>query len=156
MRFLYPYKTIELKILFIYGSNFKREKNIFFVPPSVQIAAALVLLFIFVSALTLYTLRRKLRVLSNDFFSAVVDCWIPFIGGGNLRMDHRLERLFFGILLFGSFFIMCVFSGDLFDCVVSFLNAKVNTFEKLARINPPIYSIYELSWNEDLIRQKLM
>lgn len=153
---MYPYNTNELKVLFIYGSNFKREMNIFFVPPSVRIAAALVLSFIFVAAITLYTIRRKLRVLSNDLFSAVVDCWIPFIGGGNLRMDHRLERLFFGILLFGSFFIMCVFSGDLFDCVVSFLNSKINTFEKLAEINPSIYSVYELRSNEELIRQKLM
>lgn len=155
-RLVYPNSVNELKVLFIYGTNFKREMNIFYIPPAVQIAAALVLSFIFVAAITLFMIRRKLRVLSNDLFSAITDCWIPFIGGGSLRMEHRLERLFFAILLFGAFFIMSVLSGDLFDCVVSVLNAKVNTFEKLAQINPPIYSFYELHLNEDVIRQQLM
>lgn len=155
-RLVYQYNMVELKVLFLYGTNFKREMNIFIVPPSVQMAAALVLSFIFVAAAALYVIRRKLRVLSNDFFLAVIDCWIPFIGGGSIRMQQRIERGFFGILLFGAFFIMSVFSGDLFDCVVSVLNAKVNTFAKLAEINPPIHSLYELHLNEDLIREKLM
>lgn len=155
IRSMYPHYAVELKVLFVYGADYKREMNIFFVPQSVRIAAALFLSFIFVAATVLYVIRRKLECLKNDFLSAVIDCWIPFIGGGNLRMEHRLERLIFVILLFGAFFIMSVFSGDLIDCVVSVLNAKISTFTQLAEINPPIHSMFELSGDEDLIREKL-
>lgn len=156
IRTVYPHDTSELKVLFVYGTNFRREMNIFYVPSHVRIAAALVLSFIFMAAIALYIIRQKLRMVNYDFFSAVGDCWIPFIGGGNLRMEHRLERFFFAILLFGAFFIISVFSGDLLDCVVTFLNAKVNTFEKLAEINPPIYTMRDLRSHEDITRQKLM
>lgn len=152
---VYPYSTTELKVLFIYGTNYKRELNIFYVPPHVQVATALVLSFIFIAAIVLYIMRRKLRMANCDFFSALGDCWIPFIGGGNLRTVHRLERVFFAVLLFGAFFILSVYSGDLFDCVVTFLNAKVNTFTKLSEINPPIYSMQDLLAYEDRIHQKL-
>lgn len=155
IRSMYPHYAVELKVLFVYGADYKREMNIFFVPQSVRIAAALFLSFIFVAATVLYVIRRKLECLKNDFPSAVIDCWIPFIGGGNLRMEHRLERLFFAILLFGAFFIMSVFSGDLLDCVVRVLNTKISTFSELADINPPIYSNLELYLHKDLIHEKL-
>lgn len=152
---VYPYDTVELKALFIYSSDFKRETNIFFVPKSVQIVAIMVLSFIFVATISLYIMRRKLRLVRNDFSSALFDCWIPFIWGGNLWLEHRLERCFFAILLFGAFFIMSVFSGDLLDCVVRVLNAKINTFAELAEINPPIYSPYELFLHRDMINKSL-
>lgn len=155
-RLVYPYNMIELKAIFSYGTDFKREMMIFIVPQSVKTVAVLVLSFIFVAAIALHIIRRKLRLPRNDFLSALIDCWIPFIGGGNFRMEHRLERLFFTILLFGAFFIMSVFSGDLLDCVVRVLNAKVSTFAELAEINPPIYSAFELYPNRDLIHEKLM
>lgn len=153
---LNPYITDELKVLFIYGPNFKRETDIFSVPKSVVVVASMVLSFIFGAALLLYVMRRKLRLFRYDFLSATLDCWIPFIGGGILRPEHRLERWFFTILSLGAFFIMAVFSGDLLDCVVCVLIAKVNTFAKLAAINPPIYSPYELTTQQELVSGKLM
>lgn len=152
---MYLHVKIKLKTLFVYGTDYKRKMNIFSVPESVTIVAALVLSFIFAAAITLYIIRRKLRRPPNEFLSAFIDCWIPFIGGGNLRMEHRLERWFFAILLFGAFFIMSVFSGDLLNCVVQVLNEKVSTFAELAEINPPIYSTYELYLHRDLIYEKL-
>lgn len=152
---LYPYSTFELKVLFFYGSDFKREMNIFSVPKSVGIVSIMVLSFIFVATIILYIIRRKLRLLRNDYFSVFIDCWIPFICGGNLQMQHRIERWFFAILLFGAFFIMAVFSGDLLDCVVCVLNAKVKTFADLAVVNPPIISPYELTAYQELINDTL-
>lgn len=155
LRLLYPYSTVELRVIFVYGKDFDRRMNIFFVPKSVQLVGILVLLFIFAAAIFLYITRQKLRLPHNDFPSALFDCWIPFIGGGNLRAEHRLERWFFAILLFGAFFIMSVFSSDLLDCVVRVLNAKVSTFAELAEINPPIYSNIEFYLDSDLIYEKL-
>lgn len=156
IRLVHPFDAFELKVLFVYGPNYTREMNIFFIPMSVRMAAASVLLFIFMASITLYIIRHRLRMTNIDFFSAVGDCCIPFIGGGNIQIEHRLERLFFAILLFGAFFIMSVFSGDLFECVTSFLNAKVSTFARLAEINPTIQLMPELYSYEDIIRQSLM
>lgn len=154
-RLLYPYSTMELRVVFVYGTDFQRQMNIFFIPKSVQFVGALVLLFISAAAIALYIIRKKLRLFRNDLLSALIDCWIPFIGGGNLQLEHRLERWFFAILLFGAFFIMSVFSGDLLDCVVRVLNTKISTFSELADINPPIYSNLELYLHKDLIHEKL-
>ena len=147
---------MELKVLFIYGNDFQRQMNIFQnIPKSVQICGAMVLSFIFTAAAILCFIRRKFKLRRDGYLSTLIDCWIPFIGGGNLRMEHRLERWFFAILFFGAFFIMSVFSGDLFDCVVQVLNAKVSTFEELAEINPPMYTYPELHLHNDLIYEKL-
>ena len=152
---VYPYMTTELRVIFVYGTDFRREMNIFLIPRAVQIAGAMILTFIFAASITLYFIRRKLRLPRRDFMSALMDCWIPFIGGGNLQMHHRLEKWFFAILLFSAFFIMAVFSGDLIDCVVRVLHAKVSTFAELAEINPPIYSANELHSHGNLILEKL-
>lgn len=64
-----------------------------------------------------------------------MDCLIPFIGGGNLRMEHRFEKWFFGIMLIGGFFIIAVFGGDLVDTVVQIHSSKVKTYEDLAKTN---------------------
>lgn len=152
---LYPYHSIELNTFFVYGTDFKRELNIFFVPKSVQIVAFVVLLLIGLAAIILRIIRQRLNLPRNNFMTTFIDCWIPFIGGGNLQMEHRAERWFFGILLFGAFFIMSVFSGDLLDTVIQVLNAKVSNFEELADINPPIYIDMDLYLHSDIIHGML-
>lgn len=61
------------------------------------------------------------------------------IGGGNLRIEHRFEKWYFGILLIGAFFIVSVFGGDLVDSVVCILNPKMLTFKDLAEMDTQIH-----------------
>lgn len=77
-----------------------------------------------------------------------MDCLVLFIGGGSLRIEHRLERWLFGILMVGAFFIVSVFGGDLVDSVVRVLNFEFETFADVARLEPPIYYDQDLAMNE--------
>lgn len=123
----------------MYGTDYKREIDIFRVSKSVKLVAGLITLLLIVATITLYAIRRKLRRPESSVALSIMDCLILFIGGGNLRMDHRFERWFFGIMLVGAFFIVSVFGGDLVDSVARVLNSKVETYKELTEINPQIY-----------------
>lgn len=153
---LYPYHTAEFKVVFVYGSDYERGMDILLVPKSIQLVTGLIVLFISLSAIVLSMIRRKLRLPNADFVSAFIDCWIPFICGGTLRMSHRLERWFFAISLFGAFFIVNVFAGDFLDSILRVLNHKIRTFEELAKISPPIYINPDLSFYNQRIYETLM
>lgn len=133
---LYPYQSLELGVIFIYGKDFTRRMNFILIPESVLLLAGLIMLYICLSAAVLCIIRRKFNLRRSDMISAFIDTLIPFIGGGNLRIEHKWEKWFLGILLIGAFFITSLFVGDLLDCVHLILNQKVSTFEQLAKINP--------------------
>lgn len=121
--------------MFVYGTDFQRQRDIFLVPNSIILVTGLVLLFMILSAITLYIGRRIFKLPHASVTLSAIDCLIPFIGGGNIRMEHRFERWFFGIMLFGAFFIMAVFGGDLVDTVVQIHSSKIATFDDLAEVN---------------------
>lgn len=75
-----------------------------FTPESVQIVSGLILLFLSFAAIALYIIRRKFMPRRNSLVKAFIDCMISFIGGGNLRIQHKWKRLFFGTLFCGAFF----------------------------------------------------
>lgn len=70
-------------------------------------------------------------------------------------MGHKLERIFFGILLIGNFFIISLFSGDLLDFFYRILDQKVSTFEQLATMNPTIYITQRIAVYNDEIHKML-
>lgn len=143
-RFLYPYHSRVLKAIFVYGTDYKREIDIFSIQESVKVVAGLILFLLVVAIITLYAIRKRFSLRGNDIASCILDCLIPFIGGGNLRMEHRIEGRFSVVLLFGAFFIMSVFGGDLVDSVVRVLYTKIDKFEDLSEINPPVYCDMDL------------
>lgn len=132
---LYPYHSTEVIVIFVYGTDFRRERDIFLVPNSILLVTSLIVLFMTMSSLTLYVARRKLNLRGNSVTISIMDCLIPFIGGGNLQMEHRFERWFFGIMLIGGFFIIAVFGGDLVDTVIKIHSSKIETYEHLAATN---------------------
>lgn len=138
---LYPYHANELAVFFVYGKDFTRRLNISHVPESIQILTSVIALFVSFSAIVLCIVRKMLKLRRNGLLASFIDVMIPFIGGGNIRIQHKFEKWFFGILFIGAFFIVSEFSGDLVDWVVSIWNQKINTFEQLAKINPPIFII---------------
>ena len=153
---LYPYHSLDLVVAFIYGTDFTRQRNIFIIPTSVQVALGLVVTYIILSACILYVVRRKLKLPRASMTLALMDCLVPFIGGASLRMQHRFERWFFGIQLIAAFFIMSVFGGDLIGCIIRVFESKVDTFEELAKINFTLIGLSsELRINQENIHRML-
>lgn len=135
---LYSHRSTVLKGLLLYGTDFEREIGFLRAPDAAKSVATLIALFLILATITLYILRRRFHLPGDSLAASFCDCLIPFIGGGNLRMEHRLERWFFGIMLVAAFFTMSIFGGDLVDGVVRVLNSKIKTFEELGKRNPHI------------------
>lgn len=133
--FVYPYYAVDLVVVFTYGEDYTRYQNILLIPDAILIMGGFIMLYIFVSAIVLYFFRKKFKLQRASVLSAFIDTLIPFIGGGNIQIDHKWEKWFFGILLIGSFFIVSLFAGDLLDCIYLILNQKITKFEQLAEID---------------------
>ena len=154
-RVLYPFHLIEFSTIFMYGRNYQRGGPVFNASGTVQLAAGLIALFVVVTAIILWLFRRKLRLSRDEFQLSLMDTLILIIGGGNLQMNNRFERWFFGILLIGSFFLMAVFGGSLLDCFTNVSESKVRTFDDLAKINSTIIIDVTLSLHKDDIIEML-
>lgn len=135
---LYPYSSVELTVAFVYGIDYTRRTNHMPIPQSVQILLTVILLFICLAAIILCIIRRKFKLRPDGLFSTYIDASVAIIAGGNLRMQHKFERLFFGILLIGAFFMTNLLTGDVLFHIYRSRN-QVNTFEHLATIDSPIY-----------------
>lgn len=140
----FPYHSSTLRAIFVYGSDYKRETDLFTISNSVKVVAALIVSLLTISIITLHAIRSRFGLPGNGVVSIAIDSLNPFIGGGNLQMEHRFERWFFGILLVGAFFIVSVFGGDFVDSVVKILISKVETFDDVSKINPTVYIGKEL------------
>lgn len=145
---LYPYQTIKLTAIFIYGKDFTRQMNILSIPDSIRLMAILILIFVWMATFVLYLLRNKLKLPDANLLSSFIDTMVTFISGGNLRMLHKFERWFFGIMLFGAFFITSLFVGEFLDKIYCVIQQKVDTLEKVTEINPPIFIPPTLDANE--------
>lgn len=152
---LYPFDSTKLKILFVYGTEYQRQLNLFSVPKSKQALSILIILFLLLALIVLCLIRMRLKLPRSGFISTSIDMIIAFIGGGNLQMRNKFDRWFFAIMLVGAFFLNSIFTGDLLDSVYQLQNQKIETFEKLASINSPIYAHPTLSPYSDEIHAML-
>lgn len=132
---------MKLSVLFVYGKNSKRHTytDQLMFDRLISLIFNWFILFYTFSAVILHFLRRIAGLRHNGFISTIIDVAITFTAGGNLRVSNRLERWFFGILLIGSFFFSSLWLET--KLYPSFLHPdrKIDTFHKLAEINPPIY-----------------
>lgn len=126
-------------MFFVYGSDFKRQRDIFLLPGNVRDLIGVIATFSGFASIILYVLRRKLKLRRNGLFSAIVDTLIPFIGGGNVQMRHKHERWFFGIVISAAFFMMTIWSSVFLYYTCSFFDQKIETFNQLAELKPSIY-----------------
>lgn len=129
----------------MYGTDFQRQQDISLVPKAMLLVTSTTELFIILSSITLYVGRRIFKLPRASIALSIMDCLIPFYGGGSLRMQHRFERWFFGIMLFSAFLIMAVFGGDLIDAIVQIQSFKIATFDDLAKVN-----VKHVHWGAEL------
>lgn len=152
---LYPYRSIKLAVIFVYGTEFHRRIHIMNISATVKIAAIFIILFMGLAAFILRKMRSNFNLRRADFSSAFIDILIVFIACGNLRMRHNLERWFFGILLIGALFMTPIFTSELLNQVYRMQDQKITTFEQLARIRAPIYINPALAMHAETIREQL-
>lgn len=152
---LYPYYPVELIVVFIYGANFSRKMNTGSYPKSVQMLLALIMLFIGLATIILTMLRNKWKLRHGDFISAFIDTLVAIIAGGNLRMKHKVERWFFGIVLLGAFFLTSIFASDLLECTYRIRSQKINTFDELKDVRAPIFINRSLKMYNDNISEMI-
>lgn len=152
---LYPYRSNELAVMFVYGADFHRQIHILNISATVKIAAILILLFMVLAAFILRKMRKNFNLRRVDFSSAIIDILIVFIACGNLRVRHHLERWFFGILLIGALFMTPIFTSELLNQVYRMQDQKLTTFEQLAEIGAPIYINPALFMHAETISEQL-
>lgn len=116
------------------------------------------ILFIwFILSIAMLTiLQKKIRTENNDFSTNHLDMVIVFIGGGNLRFNliqENWKKIFFASNLIGMLFLQSLgMFGVLYQSFVVSDN-RIDTFEKLAKSNLPIYLFRSVDGNENSFRQ---
>lgn len=150
--YLYPYQTVDLAVVLVYGANTKRTQYRVAVKNFGRFLSFLTLIL---SAGVLCHLRKRYRLRHASFVSSLIDILIVFFGGIRLRVKHQLERIFLGFLLIVGVFVMTIW----IEAVIfpSFLigNHTINTFSKLADLNAPIYCSLEFKGNGHLLQEIL-
>lgn len=152
---LYPYHSMKLLAVVLYMEDYERNVDLFAVPITVQIVISIILLFICLATLVLWFIREKLERRHNSLVSSFMESLVPFIGGGVIRMQHKLERWFFSVLCMSAFFIVAVLVGDILDSIVRIQTQRISTFQELAKADMPIYISTSLAMHGDEIRVKL-
>lgn len=105
---LYPYRSMEMSVLFVYGSNYQRQVNNNVLSKLKIFALSWMNLFVILAAILLTYIYRWTRISCDGFISALINVLVIFTGGARLRMNHIFERWFFIIVSIGAFF----FDGD--------------------------------------------
>lgn len=93
-------------------------------------------------------LDRTSYCYSDDLSLIIIDVFIVFFAGGNLRIQQKLVKYFFALLLIGCFFLITI------NCVEIFFRGlklhNITTFEELAETQSPVFIAYVLQNYEDL------
>lgn len=110
------------------------------------------ILFMILAIILLYFLRRGDIMLEDNFTLAYVNLMTVITGGGTIRYRDKLEKIFFGFLFLGSFYINTI-------CIDNLLYAEflietpdhVDSFAKLAQLNISIFK-FNLEKDHSAIR----
>lgn len=114
------------------------------------------ILFITCAMIMLYFIRRGDLMRPVDLISVYIDVMIAMIGGGVLRYRDKFEKIFFGLLLLGSFYINTIgVENFLFATFLTQTPERIDTFDKLAvhlkTFNSSIY-VSNLERNHSIIQ----
>lgn len=152
---LYPFHSVKLFVIFVYGSDYQRKINNNLFNKLEIFLLNWTNLVVFLGAVVLCFIRRFSRLRRSGFISVLIDVMIIFIGGGRSRPDHRLERWFFVILSIGAFFLNAICLGPtLFPTYLS-PQQSITTFRQLAEVKSEFYFAPYLAANSDIVVEML-
>lgn len=133
------FNSIErVYIVFVYGIDLNRSLtnlNIL----NMFARAGFHVFFTACATIMLYFLRRGDFLRRNSLISDYVDVMIAVIGGGNLRYRNKLEKIFFGVLFLGSFYINAIGINFLFETFLAQVPERIDSIETLSKSNHPIF-----------------
>lgn len=146
----------QISMIFVYGSDFTRsirslDMISFWKSTSFWIVCAIFV----VAAIILYQLRRVADLQCASIFIGLFEVFVVLFGGGNIRAQHRCERVFFAIMLVASFFLVSLYLADFSMHSVLYEPQRVNTFDELAKRDVPFYVNLILSQHEPKINAML-
>lgn len=155
-------KKVNLKVIIVHGSEFKR-RSFGFISLSEFMSStfARILSFWFISTSFVLFIIRRLTTIGRryflyDFIVALIDMTIAYVGGGHLRYNHRWEKVFFMLMIFGMFFMQSLgLCGVLFQSFLFVDHNGIDTFEKLSKLNITIYSPHLLEGKSKIIHQMI-
>lgn len=152
----YPYNSIELSAVFVYGHDLDRhvEVDISLIPKNLMILFG-INFFLFLTVTIVLWIGRMKLVKQNDFPLAALDISILIFGGGNLRIQHRFEKYFFGILMLLVIFAVPLYTSVYLDEAYYMLNQRFSTFDELRQINLTVYSSSPLRNHNNDIHEML-
>lgn len=136
---LYPFDSDNFIVIFVYGEDFKRQLNMWFIPGSARTIFIFIIMFICLAAIVLCIIRKKFKLRRADLPITFIHTIVAFIGGEDLRMRHKWERWFFGIVMIGAFFITSVYGGTLLDYFVQSYGQKMTKIEQLIGLKLPVF-----------------
>lgn len=153
---LYPFQSNKVMVAFFYGDDFERQRIRSILNNFGSMFFNWFNLYIFAGAAVLCAIRRILKLRRDGFISSVIDVLTTYIGGGNVHINrHMLEKWFYGTVFVTSIFLNAIgLQSSLFSSFVDF-ELKIDTFEKLAKINPPICLSPSLEGNFDIVTEVL-
>lgn len=145
----FPYSSIRLYAIFVYGHDFNRNIDVFNLSTSLLIYGGVWIILTVLLATILWIGRQKLNHRRNEFTLALIDITVTYLAGGNLRMQHKIEKWFFGILLIFAFFLTSILTGDVLDQIYRVNSQKMSEFHELSQLNLSIYTHPSLSNQDD-------
>lgn len=136
---LYSYYSIDMSALFFYGNDIERKQKNLLTNFLGKGSNQLLLLFQCSAAAVLCYLRRRHRLRHDGYISCCIDMLAAIFGGGTIRITHRLEKWFYGIIFIPIIFLMAVWGGLVFYPTFFELDQSFKSLKEIASINPPIY-----------------
>lgn len=152
----YPFDSIELCAVFVYGHDIERQVDIYHFSKKFMILFSINNFITTSLATILWIARRKIMSISQSEFSlAQLHILSVIFGGGNVRIQHRFERYFFSILMLASFFTVPLTLGEYLEEAYNFLNQQMSTFEELRQFNLSVYSTPPLRNHNNDVQEML-
>lgn len=129
---------VKIFLIFVYGNDFIALKRYFKYSKILEHTWTIILVII-IGMILLYFIRRIAKLRRNDISTVYVDMMILVTGAASLRYHHKWEKIFFGIFIFGIFFINTIgIDNTLFHLFLLEEDYRVDTFEKLAQTKAPV------------------
>lgn len=154
---LYPYNSIELAVVLVYGTDVKRRKDTLYIPEWVRYMGFWILFFWISFALILCVIRRRRGIAHHGLNSTLIETDVFFIGVGTIQMDHRWEKIFFGILLMLGVVTNPLWSDIFLVQTYQMMDEKISLilirFDQLAKIQSPIYLYSSLEGDSVLVNE---
>lgn len=126
-------------MFFIYGDDFplKSYRPDFF---KILAAAWIHITFFISGMIVLYLMRHGESNRRGIFITVYMDIMIVWTGASSLRYENRIEKIFFAILLFGTFLINTIaLENFLFYTFLTKEEYRMDSMEKYVEFNTPTF-----------------